>query len=157
MAVVQRPACMIMMGKKLDPYVWPSSKLRSPAWLWTQRGQNIPGTNVFIRSPRPWKCYRIFSEPYMGAAPTPPAARTGQPILSRPVRRGYHYNRPPAASLSPGSFLFCCVVVLCCCSILFESKPTNRNKTSSCSTICSTSSISSTVCPDLPDKQRTCK
>ena len=106
-------ACMHDHDEQEARSLWPSSKLRSPAWLWTQPGQNISGTNVFIRSPRPWKCYRIFSEPYMGAPPTP-----------RRAPRAAHFKqaRPPRLPLQPAAgrqslawFLF---VLLCCCFVL---------------------------------------
>ena len=112
MAVVQRPACMIMMGKKLDPSVWPSSKLRSPAWLWTQRGQN---TKYF----RHKRFYKIPPGP--GNVNEYLVIHTWAPYPPRRAPREAHFKqaRPPRLPLQPAAgrqslawFLF---VLLCCC------------------------------------------
>ena len=124
MAVVRRPACIIMMSKKLDLYGQVAS-CAHPLALAPARPQ------YSLAPPRPGKCYRRFSEPYRGT-PIPPSPP--------PRARAAHFKQirtllvagPPAevtitTCRRPPVSRLIFVLLFCCFVVLFESNQQTEN------------------------------
>ena len=111
-------ACMHDHDQQEARSLWPSRKLRSPAWLWPQSGPQYS-----LTPPGPGNVTEdLVSHTGVRCPPAPPPrARAAHFVQIRtllvagpPAARGYHYNLPPAASLSPD---FSFVVLLFCCFV----------------------------------------
>jgi hypothetical protein len=114
-------ACMHDHDQQEARSLWPSRKLRSPAWLWPQLGPQYS-----LTPPGPGNVTEdLVSHTGARPPPHPPRRAPGQPISSRYARCWSLARPPPEVIITtcrrPPVSRLIFVLLFCCFVVLFES------------------------------------
>ena len=139
-------ACMHDHDQQEARSLWPSRKLRSPAWLWPQ-----PGPQYSLTPPGPGNVTEDLVRHTGARPPTPPPPPRARAAHFKQIRTLLVAGPPGEVTVTtcrrPPVSRLIFVLLFCCFVVLFESILTNDKLRC----------LTSPLCPDLPDKQRTCK